>query len=111
VLPSTVGFPSQSLFSGKTQDEIPGFTGGWSSGITEIGDEGFDGGIYGKGTFGKTAKAPAFTDNFTKIIKTHSLKGGFYWDTQRTCNPAVVSRMIIKACSTLRTGALHPPTT
>ena len=82
VLPSTVGFPSQSLFSGKTQDEIPGFTGGWSSGITEIGDEGFDGGIYGKGTFGKTAKAPAFTDNFTKIIKTHSLKGGFYWDTQ-----------------------------
>jgi len=82
VTPSTVGIPAQSLFSGKTQDEIPGFTGGWSAGITEIGSEGFDGGIYGKNTFGKTAKAPAFTDNFTKIVKTHSLKAGFYWDTQ-----------------------------
>jgi hypothetical protein len=82
VNPSTVGFISQSLFSGKTQDEIPGFTGGWSSGITEIGQQTFDGGIYGKNSFGKTAKAPAFTDNFTKIVKTHSLKGGFYWDTQ-----------------------------
>ena len=82
VNPTTLNFPVQSLFAGKVQDEIPGFTGGWSSGITEIGDEGFDGGIYGKGTFGKTAKAPAFTDNFTKIIKTHSVKAGFYWDTQ-----------------------------
>jgi len=82
VNPSTVGFISQSLFSGKTQDEIPGFTGGWSSGITEIGQQSFDGGIYGKNSFGKTAKAPAYTDNFTKIVKTHSLKAGFYWDTQ-----------------------------
>jgi hypothetical protein len=82
VTPATVGFPAQSFFAGKVQDEVPGFTGGWSSGITEIGEEGFDGGIYGKGTFGKTAKAPAFTDNFTKIVKTHSIKAGFYWDTQ-----------------------------
>ncbi|MGA2653389.1 MAG: carboxypeptidase regulatory-like domain-containing protein [Terracidiphilus sp.] len=80
VNPSALGFPNQSLF-GHTQDEIPGFTGGWSSGITEIGEENFDGGIYGKNTFGKTAKAPAYTDNFTKIIKTHSIKAGFYWDT------------------------------
>ena len=41
----------------------------------------FDGGIYGKKTFGKTAKAPAITDNFTKIVRTHSIKAGFYWDT------------------------------
>jgi hypothetical protein len=81
VNPSTLGFPNQSFFAGKSQDELPGFTGGWASGVTEIGQQSFDGGIYGKNTFGKTAKAPAFTDNFTKIIKTHSLKGGFYWDT------------------------------
>jgi hypothetical protein len=81
VNPSTVGFPNQSLFSGKSQDEIPGFTGGWASGLTEIGQQTFDGGIYGKNTFGKTAKAPAITDNFTKIVKTHSIKAGFYWDT------------------------------
>ena len=79
--PAKLGFPVQSLFSGKTQDEIPGFTGGWNSGVTEIGQQSFDGGIYGKNTFGKTAKAPAITDNFTKIVKTHSIKAGFYWDT------------------------------
>jgi hypothetical protein len=82
VTPATVGFLNQSLFAGKTQTEIPGFTGGWDAGITEIGDEGFNGGIYGPNSFGKTAKAPAYTDNFTKIVKTHSIKAGFYWDTQ-----------------------------
>jgi hypothetical protein len=82
VTPSTVGFPGQSLFSGKTQDEIPGFEGDWGEGITEIGEQTFDGGIYGKNTFGKTATSPAITDNFTKIVKTHSIKAGFYWDTQ-----------------------------
>jgi len=81
VNPTALGFPNQSLFAGKTQDEIPGFTGGWNSGLTEIGQQNFDGGIYGKNTFGKTAKAPAITDNFTKIVKTHSIKAGFYWDT------------------------------
>ena len=39
-------------------------------------------GIYGANTFGKTAKAPAISDTFTKIIKTHSIKAGFYWDTE-----------------------------
>jgi hypothetical protein len=82
VNPSTVGFPNQSLFAGKSQDEIPGFTGGWSSGITEIGQQTFDGGIYGKNSFGKTSKAPSIADTFTKIVKTHSIKAGFYWDTQ-----------------------------
>jgi Carboxypeptidase regulatory-like domain/TonB-dependent Receptor Plug Domain len=81
VNPATLGLPNQTLFSGKSQDEIPGFTGGWAAGITEIGEQNFDGGIYGKNTFGKTAKAPAITDNFTKIVKTHSIKAGFYWDT------------------------------
>jgi hypothetical protein len=82
VTPSALGFPNQSLFSGKSQDEIPGFEGDWGEGITEIGQQTFDGGIYGKNTFGKTATSPAITDNFTKIVKTHSIKAGFYWDTQ-----------------------------
>jgi hypothetical protein len=81
VNPTNLGFVNQSLFSGKVQDSVPGFTGGWDSGITEIGQQTFDGGIYGKGTFGKTSEAPAITDNFTKIVRTHSLKAGFYWDT------------------------------
>jgi hypothetical protein len=82
VNPATLGFPNQSLF-GRSQDQIPDFTGGWSSGVTEISQFSFDSGQYGKNSFGKTAKDPAYTDNFTKIVKTHSIKAGFYWDTSQ----------------------------
>jgi len=73
----------ESLFrTSGASDQIPNSTGGWNSGLTEINHEDFSSGIYGKNSFGKTSKSPAITDNFTKIIKTHSIKGGFYWDTQ-----------------------------
>jgi hypothetical protein len=80
VSPTGTQFPNQSLF-GHTQQQDPTFDGAWSAGLTWIGEVDFAGGIYGKGTFGKTAKDPAISDNFTKIVKTHSLKGGFYWDS------------------------------
>jgi hypothetical protein len=80
---STVGFPSESVFgSSHLTKQIPNFKGGWDAGLTEIDEFSFDGGIYGPNSFGKTAKAPSITDNFTKIVKTHSIKAGFYWDTQ-----------------------------
>ncbi len=79
---SALGFPVGSLFSSSNQtDQIPNSTGGWNSGLTEINEFDFNSGIYGKDTFGKTSKSPSITDNFTKLIKTHSIKGGFYWDT------------------------------
>ena len=77
-----LGFPAQSLFGASKTDQIPNSTGGWSSGLTEINEFDFNSGIYGPGTFGKTAKAPAISDTFTKIVSTHSIKAGFYWDTQ-----------------------------
>jgi len=77
-----LGFPAQSLFGASKTDQIPNFTGGWNSGLTEINEFDFNSGIYGKGTFGKTSKAPAISDTFTKIVSTHSIKAGFYWDTQ-----------------------------
>ena len=76
-----LGFPAQSLFGSSKTDQIPNSTGGWSSGLTEINEFDFNSGIYGAGTFGKTSKAPAISDTFTKIVGTHSLKAGFYWDT------------------------------
>jgi hypothetical protein len=86
---AALGFPVQSLFgSSHAVDQIPNFTGGWDSGLTEINEFSFNGGIYGKNSFGKTAKAPAITDNFTKIVKTHSLKGGFYWDAEENLQSA-----------------------
>jgi len=77
-----LGFPAGSLFGSSKTDQIPNFTGGWNSGLTEINEFDFNSGIYGKNTFGKTSKAPAISDTFTKIVSTHSLKAGFYWDTQ-----------------------------
>jgi len=79
---SKLGFPAESLFGASKTDQIPNFTGGWNSGLTEINEFDFNSGIYGKNTFGKTSKAPAISDTFTKIVSTHSLKAGFYWDTQ-----------------------------
>jgi hypothetical protein len=76
-----LGFPAQSLFGSSKTDQIPNSTGGWSAGLTEINEFDFNSGIYGAGTFGKTSKAPAISDTFTKIVGTHSLKAGFYWDT------------------------------
>ena len=81
-----LGFPAESLFgSSHDVDSIPDFGGGWADGITWIGDAGqnqYDGGLYGKSSFGKTAKAPNISDTFTKIVGTHSIKAGMYWDTQ-----------------------------
>jgi hypothetical protein len=75
-----LGFPAGSLFGTPKTDQIPNSTGGWNSGLTEINEFDFNSGIYGPGTFGKTSKAPAISDTFTKIISTHSVKAGFYWD-------------------------------
>ena len=76
-----LGFPAMSIF-GTKNDQIPNVTGGWNSGLSEIREYDFNSGIYGKGTFGKTSKAPSIADTFTKIIKSHSVKAGFYWDAQ-----------------------------
>lgn len=78
-----LGFPSESLYgSSHAVDQIPNFFDSWSGQDAAIGEMSFNGGIYGKGTFGKTSKAPSIADTFTKIVGTHSLKAGFYWDTQ-----------------------------
>ncbi|MGA9673585.1 MAG: TonB-dependent receptor [Terracidiphilus sp.] len=79
-----LGFPSESIFgSSHAVDQIPNFFDSWGGGQTAaIGEMSFNGGIYGKNSFGKTSKAPSIADTFTKIIRTHSVKAGFYWDTQ-----------------------------
>ena len=80
---SALGFPSQSIYgSSHAVDQIPNFFDSWAGEDAAIGEMSFNGGIYGKNTFGKTSKAPSIADTFTKIVKTHSIKAGFYWDTQ-----------------------------
>jgi hypothetical protein len=81
-----LGFPAESLFGASHEvDSIPDFEGGWEDGVSWIGDNGqnqYDGGLYGPNSFGKTAKAPNISDTFTKIVGTHSIKAGMYWDEE-----------------------------
>jgi len=37
-------------------------------------------GPLGAGSFGGIKQVPAFYDNFTKVIRSHTIKVGFYWD-------------------------------
>jgi hypothetical protein len=77
-----IDYTSQSVFGAPKNDQIPNFEGGWQTGTTWVQEFDFHSGIYGDNTFGKTSKAPAISDDFTKIVKTHSLKAGFYWDAE-----------------------------
>jgi len=62
-------------------NQMPDFFDAWAgAGTTDIRQFTFDGGIYGPNSFGKTSKASSFADTFTKIIRSHSVKAGFYWD-------------------------------
>jgi len=64
-------------------NQMPNFFDAWAgAGTTDIRQFNFDGGIYGANSFGKTSKAPSIADTFTKIVRSHSVKAGFYWDAQ-----------------------------
>ncbi len=76
---STLGFNVQGLF-GHTTSQIPNFQGPWGGVFPNIEEFSFDGGFDGN-AFGATKKDPALYDNFTKVLGTHTLKAGFYWDT------------------------------
>jgi hypothetical protein len=79
---SALGLPTTSIFGG-TKATMPDFFDSWAGhGSTDIRELDFDGGIYGKNSFGKTSTAPSIADTFTKIVRTHSIKAGFYWDAQ-----------------------------
>ena len=98
-----LGFPAESLFGAPKTDQIPNITSGWSTGLTQIYELDFNSGIYGPGTFGKTSKAPSIADTFTKIVAAHSIKVGFYWDTQETCRPTAA----LPTASTISNPGLH----
>ena len=40
------------------------------------------------GTFGGIKQVPAVYDNFTKIFGEHTVKAGFYWDSQQNSQPS-----------------------
>jgi len=76
---TALGFNVKGLF-GHTTSQIPNFQGPWGGAFPNIEEFSFDGGFQGN-AFGATKKDPALYDNFTKVIGSHTLKAGFYWDT------------------------------
>jgi hypothetical protein len=77
---ATLGFGTSGLF-GHTTDQIPNVEGPWGGAFPNIEEFSFDGSFNGGGSFGGLKKDPAIYDNFTKVVGSHTLKGGFYWDT------------------------------
>ena len=76
------GFNVQGLF-GHTTSQLPAFEGPWGGTLANLGASY----SFSSGSFGATKQVPAFYDTVTKIVGTHTVKAGFYWDvSQNTQN-------------------------
>ena len=71
------GFNVSGLF-GHTTSQLPAFEGPWGGTLANLGSSY----SFSQGSFGGLKQVPAFYDNFTKLIGAHTLKAGFYWDSQ-----------------------------
>ncbi len=84
VNPSKLGFQMTGLFSDPYSPQIPN-TYGWSNSAVGFATypygEPFTPG--GSNSFGKLSQTPNISDNVTKILGSHTLKAGFYWDYAR----------------------------
>ena len=69
-------------FFGYTTKQMPNVTGPWGGVFPDIGEMNMDGPFNGSG-FGATKKDPSIYDNFTKVIGSHTIKLGVYWDTSQ----------------------------
>ena len=79
--PATYGFPTTGLF-GVKQIQIPNLTSNNSNNMfAGFNQQAVFGGSYHNGAFGATKSDPAIYDNFTKVAGTHTMKFGFYWDS------------------------------
>jgi Carboxypeptidase regulatory-like domain/TonB-dependent Receptor Plug Domain len=74
-----LGINIKGLF-GHTPAQMPNLLGPWGGSFPNLEEFSFDGGFTGN-AFGATKKDPALYDNFTKVLGSHTLKAGFYWDT------------------------------
>jgi hypothetical protein len=79
--PTKLGFSMTGLFTDPYTPQIPN-TLSWSKAAP-----GYFAPTFGQkfegGDFGKESQAPNLSDNLTKVLGTHLLKFGFYWDYSR----------------------------
>jgi len=79
---SALGFKVTGLYN-TTPSQIPNIEGPWGGAVPNIDEFSFDGAFNGGNGFGAIKKDPSLYDNFTKVIGSHTLKTGFYWDTSQ----------------------------
>jgi len=79
---STLGFNTTGLFN-HTTSQVPNVEGPWGGSVPNIDEFSFEGALSGANEFGGIKKDPSLYDNFTKVIGSHTLKAGFYWDTSQ----------------------------
>ncbi len=75
-----LGFNVTGLF-GTTTKQLPNIEGPWGGAFPNIDEFTMENAFSGKNEFGAIKKDPALYDNYTKIIGSHQMKFGFYWDT------------------------------
>jgi Carboxypeptidase regulatory-like domain len=81
-----VGYNYTGLFkNGVTQ--IPSFGGGTGEAALMFNPGGFEAGGAASGLYANKYM-PSISDVFTKVVSTHTLKAGFYWEWIRNAQPA-----------------------
>ena len=78
---SALGMTMNGLF-GNTTDQMPNLLGPWGGTFPDVAEMNLDGNFNGHG-FGKEAIDPSVYDNYTKVIGSHTIKLGAYWDTSK----------------------------
>ena len=76
--PAKLGMTYQGLFGAKETQLAD--TISWSGALAEFQPQASFGGNFLGGKFGAHKYDPSFSDNLSKVVGTHSLKFGFYWD-------------------------------
>lgn len=82
--PTSLGTAYKMLFAGNNLKQIPTLTG-WGGGFANmIQPSGFQltGSLYAKKTL------PTIADNITKVVGTHTMKFGFYWEMTANDQPS-----------------------
>src|SRR5205823_7382210 len=80
--PSTIGFNVPGLFGAK-RVQTPNLIswGGGGNGFAGFNTQAVFGGAFQGGAFGGLKTVPAVYDNLSKVVGTHTMKFGFYWDS------------------------------
>lgn len=78
---SKLGMNIPGLF-GVNVDQIPNVQGPWGGAFPDIGNMNLTGG------FAANKRVPAVYDNFTKVIASHTMKFGVYWDNTQNIQPS-----------------------